>query len=173
MKAFHWILTAILAALVAWGYLHHREAQVPGPTPTTAAIRDSARASADSQRVRIDTVVRWVRSARADTMAAILRDRARRPAVLGRDTVWIPAPDTTGDSGCLSREELAGLEVHHAVDSATADSLRWEAKIQAVRGDSLAAHLGACLQEKRPSVSFPISFGLGYAAGIATCVVLQ
>lgn len=177
MKAFPWLLAAILAALVAWGYLHPRTVEIPGPTPTTVAVRDSARASADSHRVRIDTVVRWLRSAKADTMAAILRDRARRPAILGTDTVWLFAPDTTGDSGCLSREELAGLEAHHAVDSALVDSLRWDARIKAVRGDSLANRLGACLDDRSGATAWGRGFLAGTAAGalvgLGACVVLK
>lgn len=170
MKTLPWILTVILTAVVVWSYFQPEP--VPAVIPSTVFVRDSANASADSQRAHIDTVVRWVRAAKVDTMAAILRDRASHPAVLGHDTVWVPAPDTTGDSACLSRETLAGLEVHHAVDSATIDSLGWDARIQSVRGDSLEARLGACLKEKRPLFT-PIAFGLGYAAGIATCVVLR
>ena len=168
MKALPWLLAAILAALVTWGYLHPRTVEIPGPTPSTAAVRDSARASTDSHRVRIDTVVRWLRRAPADTMAAILRDRARRPAILGRDTVWIPAPDTSTDSATLSRGELAGLEAHHAVDSALVDSLRWDARIQTVRGDSLAHRLGACLDDR----SGATAWGRGFLAGVATGVVV-
>ena len=168
MKAFPWLLCLVLAVLVAWNYLNPRTVQIPGPTPSTVAVRDSARASADSQRVHVDTVVRWLRRAPADTMAAILRDRARRPAILGTDTVWLFAPDTSTDSATLSRGELAGLEAHHAVDSALVDSLRWDARIQAVRGDSLANRLSACLTDR----SGTTAWGRGFLTGVATGVVV-
>lgn len=174
MKAFPWILAAILAALVAWGYVHPRTVEIPGPTPSTAAVRDSARASAGSQRAHVDTVVRWLRSAKADTMAAILRDRARRPAVLGRDTVRLFAPDSSTDSATLSRGELAGLEAHHAVDSALVDSLQWEARIQTVRGDSLANRLGVCLADRSSVVTaYGRGFLHGAAAGAGACIAVN
>ena len=174
MKAFPWLLTLVLAALVAWGYLNPLTIEVPGPTPSTAAVRDSARASADSQRAHVDTVVRWLRSAKADTMAAILRDRARRPAILGRDTVWLFAPDTSTDSATLSRGELAGLEAHHAVDSALVDSLRWDAAIQTVRADSIANRLGACLADRSSTVTaYGRGFLHGAAAGAGVCIAVN
>lgn len=170
MKAFPWILVAILTAVVAWNYTHPTP---PIVIPSTVQVRDSANNSADSQRAHIDTLVRWVRVASADTLAAIMRDRARRPAVLGRDTVYLPAPvDTTTDSACFSQAELASLEAQHAVDSATIDSLRWDSKIWKARGDSLEARLGPALATKFWK-STPIAFGLGYAAGITTCLVLK
>lgn len=170
MKAFPWILAALLAAVVMRGYSHPRTIQIPGPTPSTASVRDSARASADSQRVHIDTVVRWVRVAKADTLAAILRDRARRPAILGRDTIWLFAPDTSTDSATLSRGELAGLEVHHAVDSALVDSIRWDARIQTTRADSLASRLGTCLTDRSSYVRGLLQ---GAAVGAGVCILAK
>lgn len=174
MKAFPWLLVAILTAVVMWGYSHPRTVTIPGPTPSTASVRDSAAASADSHRVRIDTVVRWLKRAPADTLAAIMRDRARRPAVLGRDTVWLFAPDATTDSATLSRGELAGLEAHHAVDSALIDSLRWDARIQTVRGDSLANRLGVCLADRSSVVTaYGRGFLHGAAVGAGVCIAAK
>lgn len=174
MKALPWLLVAILTAVVMWGYSHPRTVTVPGPAVATASVRDSASASADSQRTHVDTVVRWLKSAPADTLAAILRDRARRPAILGRDTVWLFAPDTTTDSAALSRGELAGLEAHHAVDSALVDSLRWDAAIQTVRADSIANRLGACLEDRSSVVTaYWRGFLHGSIAGAGVCLAID
>ena len=51
MKTLPWVLTAILAALVARGYLHPRTIEVPVPVVTTMGVRDSARVSAESAKV--------------------------------------------------------------------------------------------------------------------------
>lgn len=174
MKALPWLLVAILTAVVMWGYSHPRAVTISGPAVSTASVRDSAAASADSQRTHVDTVVRWLKHAPADTLAAILRDRARRPAILGRDTVWLFAPDTTTDSATLSRGELAGLEAHHAVDSALVDSLQWEARIQTVRGDSLAGRLGACLADRSSVVTaYGRGFLHGSIAGAGVCLAID
>ena len=37
-EAIPWLLVAILAALVMWGYHHPRTIHVPGPTPSTVAM---------------------------------------------------------------------------------------------------------------------------------------
>jgi hypothetical protein len=174
VKALPWLLVAILIAVVMWDYSHPRTVTIPGPTPSTASVRDSARASADSHRVRVDSLVVELRTAKAATIAAVLRERARRPAILGTDTVWLFAPDTTTDSAILSRGELAGLEAHHAVDSALVDSLRWDAAIQTVRADSLANRLGVCLADRSSVVTaYGRGFLHGAAAGATICIVTK
>lgn len=179
MKAFPWLLAAILAAVVAWGYLHPRTVEIPGPTPSTASMRDSARADS----VRIDTVlkpvIKWLRSAPVDTMVAILRDRARRLVLLGQDTVLRPeAPDSTSDSGCLPREVLAATAARQLADSANLVAKDWEVKIERTRADSAVAALGACLTERSSAVTaygrgFRHGAAVGGAAGFVACVVAR
>ena len=179
MKAFPWLLAAILAALVAWGYLHPRTVEIPAATPSTVAVRDSARADS----VRIDTVlkpvIKWLRSAPVDTMAAILRDRAMRPVLLGQDTVLRPeAPDSTSDSGCLPREVLAATAARQLADSANLVAKDWDVKIERTRADSAAAALGTCLADRSSAASaywrgFRHGAALGSTAGFVACVVLQ
>lgn len=38
VRAIPWLLVAILAALVMWGYHHPRTIHVPGPTPPSVAM---------------------------------------------------------------------------------------------------------------------------------------
>ena len=175
MKALPWILTAILAALVAWGYLHPRTIEVPVPVVTTVGVRDSARVSAESAKVVVVEKVKWLRSAPVDTMAAILRDRARRPVLLGQDTVLRPEPpDSASDSACLPQDVLAATAARQLADSANLVAKEWEIKIEQARGDSLAARLGVCLASQSSATSaYGRGFLHGAAAGAGICIIAK
>lgn len=164
MKALPWILVSILVAVVMWGYSHPRTIEIP--SVTTVAVRDSARADS----IRIDTVVvpriKWLRSAPVDTMAAILRDRATRPVLLGMDTVFRPEPpDSTSDSACLPQEVLAATAARQLADSANLVMKDWQIKIERTRGDSIAERLDVCLDEKSKVFA---AYGRGFLHGAAT-----
>lgn len=164
MKALPWILVSILVAVVMWGYSHPRTVAVP--SLTTVATRDSARADS----IRIDTVVvpriKWLRSAPVDTMAAILRDRATRPVLVGTDTVFqAEPPDSTSDSACLPQEVLAATAARQLADSANLVTKDWQIKIERTRGDSIAERLDVCLDEKSKVFT---AYGRGFLHGAAT-----
>ena len=172
------VAAAVLTFLVIWGYLHPRTIEAPVSVVTTASVRDSARADS----IRIDTVVkttiRWLRSAPVDTMAAILRDRARRPVLLGQDTVLRPeAPDSTSDSACLPQEVLAATAARQLADSTNLVAKEWQVRIERTRGDSLAARLGACLDDRSGATAYGRGFLHGAAAGSAVgfgvCAILK
>ena len=173
MNRVGWVAALILTVLVAWGFLHPRTIEVPVSVVTTVVVRDSARADS----IRIDTVVKpvikWLRSAPVDTMAAILRDRARRPVLLGQDTVLRPeAPDSTSDSACLPQEVLAATVARQLADSANFVMAEWQVRIERTRGDSLAARLGACLSDKSGATAYGRGFLHGAAAGAGVCVAI-
>ena len=172
MKALPWILVSILTAVVMWGYYHRQE---PTGTVTTTAVRDSARADS----IRIDTVVvpkiKWLRSAPVDTMAAILRDRACRPVLLGQDTVFRPeAPDSTSDSACLPQEVLAATAARQLADSANLVAKDWQIKIERTRGDSIANRLDACLNSRSSTIAaYGRGFLHGSIAGAGACLAID
>lgn len=172
MKALPWILVAILVAVVVWNYTHPLP---PTIIPTTVVVRDSANKSNQAERERIDSLVVELKKAKTATIAAILKERAKKPAILGADTIYIPAPIDSAQplppDSCFTHDQLASLETQFQACMATNDSLRWDVKIWKARGDSVAARLEVCLD--KPWKSAPVTFGLGYAAGITTCLVLK
>jgi len=170
VKAFPWVLVSILVAVVMWGYSHPRTVALP--TITTVSVRDSARADS----IQIDTVVvpkiKWLRSAPVDTMAAILRDRASRPVLLGTDTVFRPEPsDSTSDSACLPQEVLAATAARQLADSANLVMKDWQIKIERTRGDSAFERLDVCLEEK--SRAYGKGFLHGSATGAGICIAAK
>ena len=108
-------------------------------------------------------------------MAAILRDRARRPVLLGQDTVLRPEPpDSASDSACLPQEVLAATAARQLADSANLAAKDWEVRIERTRGDSLAAHLGACLASQSSATSaYGRGFLHGAAAGAGICIIAK
>ena len=141
--------------------------------PTAAAARDSV-AVADSVRAeRFDSFAVQVVHAPADTLAIILRDRARRPPVRIveiRDTIRDTV--TTAEDGGSSQLCEVALSCHEARslvlrDSALvmlSDSLRGSLAVQDAVIDSLQA---ACAPRRSPAAAF----GLGFVAGVAVCAL--
>lgn len=164
-RAFYLVAAACVAAVA----LHYMR---DPPPPSTAAVRDSV-ALADSVRAeRFDSFATVVVHAPADTLAIILRDRARRPplrVVRIRDTIR-DTVTTTEDVGSSQSCEVA-LSCHEARslvlrDSALvmlSDSLRGSLAVQDAVIDSLQA---ACAPRRSPA-----AFGLGFVAGVAVCAL--
>lgn len=143
------------------------------PPPTTAAVRDSV-AVADSVRAeRFDSFAVQVVHAPADTLAIILRDRARRPPVRVvritdtiRDTVTT-TEDVGSSQSCevaLSCHEARSLVLRDSALVMLSDSLRGSLAVQDAVIDSLQA---ACTPRPSPRAAF----GLGFVAGVAVCTL--
>lgn len=169
MTRFERILAILVfAACVAVVVLNTTHDQ---PPLSTAAVRDSV-VVADSVRAeRFDSFATVVVHAPADTLAIILRDRARRPPVRVvriRDTIR-DTVTTTEDVGSSQSCEVA-LSCHEARslvlrDSALvmlSDSLRGSLAVQDAVIDSLQS---ACAPRRSPVAAF----GLGFVAGVAVC----
>ena len=182
MKTLPWLLLALLAVL--W-LLARRTTQVPQPTVTTVHIRDSARTDSILIRTQVDTVIRWLKRAPVDTLAAILRDRARRPVLLAQDTV-LPglagpadtAADTAQDTACLSGDVLAATAARQTADSAQRVLDQWQIRILETRADSLAQGWARCQEDHQGVVrawgrGFLAGSVAGGAAGLAACLVLK
>lgn len=165
MKAVPWLMLALVC--LVW-YMREHTAQ-PAVTVTTAAVRDSARRDS----IRVDTVIKprivYLRAAPVDTLAAILRDRARRPVIVHNDTVVPPATDTAQDSGCLGRDVLASTAARQLADSVRIQEEQWQTKIERTRGDSIAVRLAACLDDR----SGVTAWGRGFLAGTAAGTVIK
>lgn len=177
MKAVPWLLMA-LTVVLALLWVRSRPAPDPLVLPTTAAVRDSAR----QDSIRVDTVIKpvikYLRAAPVDTLAAILRDRARRPVIVHSDTVVPPVTtDTAQDSGCLGRDVLASTAARQLADSVRIQEDRWQTKIERTRGDSIAVHLAACLDDKSGVTAWGRGFLAGSAAGtvvgLGVCAIIQ
>lgn len=141
--------------------------------PSTAAVRDSV-ALADSVRAeRFDSFTVQVVHAPADTLAIILRDRARRPPVRVvrvtdtiRDTVTT-AEDVGSSQLCevaISCHEARSLVLRDSALVMLSDSLRGSLAVQDAVIDSLQA---ACAPRRSPAAAF----GLGFVAGVAVCAL--
>ena len=163
----------IAAACVVVVALNATRSDAP---PSTAAVRDSV-ALADSVRAeRFDSFAVQVVHAPADTLAAILRDRARRPPVrlvrirdTIRDTVTT-AEDVGSSQLCevaISCHEARSLVLRDSALVMLSDSLRGSIAVQDAVIDSLEA---ACTP-KLPLRSMAASFGLGFAAGLGVCAI--
>lgn len=146
------------------------------PPPSIAAVRDSV-ALADSVRAeQFDSFAVQVLHAPADTLAIILRDRARRPPVRVvrvtdtiRDTVTT-AEDVGSSHLCevaISCHEARSLVLRDSALVMLSDSLRGSLAVQDAVIDSLEI---ACAP--RPQLrSMAASFGLGFAAGLGVCAI--
>ena len=143
------------------------------PSPSTAAVRDSV-ALVDSVRAeRFDSFAVQVVHAPADTLAIILRDRARRPPVRVvkirdtiRDTVTT-AEDVGSSQLCevaISCHEARSLVLRDSALVMLSDSLRGSLAVQDAVIDSLQS---ACVPRRSPVAAF----GLGFAAGVAVCAL--
>lgn len=166
-------LYALILALAAFaiGALlgrHHIDPFDAHPRVT----RDSVKASWATQLIKHDTFVRFVRVASADTLGAILRDRARRPPLFVRDTVWIDTMTTGEDDGssipcevAISCQEARRLVLRDSASMLLIDSLRGDVVISQAERDSLDA---AC----QPRTPWSAA-GIGFAAGLAVCAVLR
>ncbi len=162
-------LAALVAVCAAWALYATRDQ----PPPATAAVRDSV-AVADSVRAeRFDSFATVVVHAPADTLAIILRDRARRPPVRVvriRDTIR-DTVTTTEDVGssqscevAISCHEARSLVIRDSALVMLSDSLRGSLAVQDAVIDSLQA---ACAPRRSPRVAF----GLGFVAGVAACAL--
>lgn len=143
------------------------------PPPSTAPVRDSV-ALADSVRAeQFDSFTVQVVHAPADTLAIILRDRARRPPIRVvritdtiRDTVTT-AEDVGSSQLCevaISCHEARSLVLRDSALVMLSDSLRGSLAVQDAVIDSLQS---ACAPSRSPA----ISFGLGFAAGLGVCAI--
>lgn len=141
--------------------------------PSAAAVRDSV-ALADSVRAeRFDSFATVVAHAPADTLAIILRDRARRPPVRVvrirdtiRDTVTT-AEDVGSSQLCevaISCHEARSLVLRDSALVMLSDSLRGSLAVQDAVIDSLQS---ACAPRRSPVAAF----GLGFVAGVAVCAL--
>lgn len=142
-------------------------------SPSTAAVRDSV-ALADSVRAeRFDSFASVVVHATADTLAIILRDRARRPPLRVvrvtdtiRDTVTT-AEDVGSSQPCevaLSCHDARSLVLRDSALVMLSDSLRGSIAIQDAVIDSLEA---VCAPRRSPVAAF----GMGFVAGVAVCAL--
>lgn len=175
------LLSFILGGASSVGVRHwfRQHQAVAASVPTTALVRDSARVAMDTAHARHDTVVRWLAGAPADTLGPILRALARRPPLILRDTLYLSldtamAGDTGSPEPCeisLSCQEARRLAARDTSWALVADSLRWEARIQSARGDSLDAQLGACLDDQARTYRRGLLHGAG--AGLATCKTIE
>lgn len=175
MKPWQVLLLALGVLLVWIGYT--RPPVVT--TTTTAAVRDSAHTSAVRESVVVVQKIQWLRSAQADTLARLLRERARRPLILGSDTLapaegmdTVNSADGMPDSACISRDDLAGAAAHAAVDSAQRIADAWELRIQSTTIDSLTQHLDQCL-DAQPRFGFRSGFAAGLTVGLLTCAATR
>lgn len=143
------------------------------PPPSTAAVRDSV-AVADSVRAeRFDSFAVQVVHAPADTLAIILRDRARRPPLRVvritdtiRDTVTT-TEDVGSSQSCevtISCHEARSLVLRDSALVMLSDSLRGSLAIRDAVIDSLQS---ACAPRRSPVAAF----GLGFVAGVAVCAL--
>jgi hypothetical protein len=96
-----------------------------------------------------------------------------------RDTLYLSLDTATaGDTGspepcsislsCQDARRLAARDTSWAL---LADSIRWEERIKAARGDSLEARLGTCLTEKH--AAYRRGFLHGTGAGFGVCKVVE
>jgi hypothetical protein len=134
-------------------------------------VRDSVQASWGAQIVKHDTFRIFLRTASADTLRAILRDRARRPPLFIHDTIQADTMTTEGDAGspgpcevALSCQEARRLVLRDSASMLLIDSLRGAVVISQAERDSLDA---AC----QPRTPWSAA-GIGFAAGLAVCAVL-
>lgn len=161
-----YLLACILGQLAGFAFWFTFQ-RSPDPLIDTRpqVVRDSVEVIRAVERLRVDTLVRWLPRASADTMAAILRDRARRPVVMLGDTVRLESDSVETDSVCLSAGDARGTILHKVADSVRIDSLHQEIAIMRSERDSMAT---GCLPRTPWSAA-----GLGFAAGLAVCAVLR
>ena len=160
------IFGLIGAALLVW--LHWSNPQIP--IGSVMLVRDSVERVRVVEVAKHDTLIRWLRTAPADTLGAILRDRARRPPIVLRDTV-ILKDSVTQDTSCkitLTCWEARSLALQGPSGVLVIDSLRGDITIKDAMIDSLKE---GC-KPKSPWTAFGTGFGIGYAAGIGTCIAL-
>lgn len=141
------------------------------PPSTAAAVRDSVAVANQVRAERFDSFAVQVVHAPADTLAIILRDRARRPPLRVvrvtdtiRDTVTT-AEDVGSSQLCevaLSCHEAQSLVLRDSALVMLSDSLRGSLAIRDAVIDSLQS---ACAPRRSPVAAF----GLGFVAGVAVC----
>lgn len=150
------------------------------PAASTKPVRDSVRLVDSVRAVAFDSFAAQVIHAPADTLAAILRDRARRPPiriVRVHDTITIGDTMTTaGGVGspelcevALSCSDARALVLRDSALSMLPDSLRG---VIAIR-DAVIDSVTATCQPVTPWRGYGVAFGAGYAAGLLTCVVVR
>lgn len=169
MRNFLSILCLVLAMLCAahwWPIRHDSPARPP------AIARDSVDRARAVEVVRWDTLVRVVYRASADTLAAILRERARRlPLRLLPTLDSLPRIDSAAPP-CLvtlTCQDSRRLVLRDSAQVMRADSLEGAIVVQRAVLDSVVA---VC-QPRSPWMATGIGFGVGYLAGIGTCLALR
>lgn len=145
---------------------------------STKPVRNSVRIVDSVHAAAFDSFASQIAHAPADTIGAILRDRARRPplrVISVYDTIR-DTMTTAGDVGspelrevALSCSDARALVIRDSALSMLPDSLRGVIAIQDAVIDSMAA---AC-QPVTPWRGYGVAFGAGYAAGLLTCVVAR
>lgn len=160
----------VFAACVALVALNATRDQPPA---STAAVRDSVSVADSVRAERFDSFAVQVVHAPADTLAIILRDRARRPPLRVvrvtdtiRDTV-ATTEDVGSSQSCevvLSCHEARSLALRDSALVMLSDSLRGSLAVQDAVIDSLQA---ACTPRPSPRAAF----GLGFVAGVAVCAL--
>lgn len=169
MKALPWLLVCALLAALLWGYTHPRAVR---DLPTTVSVRDSIQVRHDTVRIHTTEYITRIKRIPADTLGPILRALAARPVIRVHDTLKL---DSNGvDTGCvvsLTCSEARRLVLRDTVEQVAKDSAAGDLRIQTARADSLAAHLGACLDEK--SRAYGRGFLHGAATGAGACIVLK
>lgn len=170
-----WIL-ALATSIVAGLAIHALRSDSSQPV-STAHVRDSVAIADAAREARYDSFAAAIALAQADTLGAILRDRARRPPLrivrtdTVRDTIRM-AGDTGSPELCevvLSCHDARALALRDSALVMTSDSLRGALAIQAATIDSVVA---AC-RPPSPWKGHGIAFGAGFATGLAVCVVAR
>ena len=165
-----YVLALALAALLVGAWLgrisevaHDSQAQ---------GVRDSVRVAYAVQVVKHDTFRIWLRTAGADTLGAILRDRARRPPLFIHDTILADSMTTGEDVGssvqcevAISCQEARRLVLRDSASMLLIDSLRGAVVISQAERDSMAA---TC----HPRTLWTAA-GIGFAAGLGVCALLR
>jgi hypothetical protein len=169
-------VAVLLVALGAWLLTSMPSHKTDAFDARPKVVRDSVDSSWHQQEAKRDTFRVFLRTASADTLGAILRDRARRPPLFIHDTLLADTATTEGDTGSLgpcevaiSCQEARRLVLRDSSSMLLIDSLRGAMVISHAERDSVAT---AC-QPRTPWRAAGIGFGVGYVAGLATCVVLR
>lgn len=169
MKNLPWFLVCALLAALLWSYIYPPTVR---DLPTTTSVRDSIQVHRDTVRVQTTEYIVRIKRIPADTLGPILRALAARPVIRVHDTLKL---DSNGvDTGCvvsLTCSEARRLVLRDTLQQVAHDSAAGDLRIQTVRADSLAAHLGACLDEK--SRAYGRGFLHGAATGAGVCIVLK
>ena len=138
-----WLWACLFFGLLSAVVFFPWHSSTPYVDTRPSIIRDSVETLWVKQEAKHDTFRIWLRTASADTLGAILRDRARRPPIFIHDTISDDTMTTTEEVGssqlcevAISCFEARSLLLRDSALILLSDSLRGAIVVQGAEKDS-------------------------------------